>query len=160
MTQENTTFLGFDRKQIPLLSLILAGFIMLAGMFYQLNANVNALSAKMDALSARMDANDNALRAEMNANDRALRTEIIAMRAEIVANDNAFRAEIRALDVRVNDVAVEMVKTNARMTETNARLENIERLLPEYDSLDTRLNAVERDQTLTTDRIDALVSAE
>ena len=53
---DNSTFLGFDKKQIPILSLTLAGFLMLAGMIYHLNSNINALNANVSALNSRIDA--------------------------------------------------------------------------------------------------------
>lgn len=41
----------------------------------------------------------------------------------------------------------------------NARLANVERLLPEYDSLRARIDAVERGQAALADRIDALAAS-
>ena len=144
MTQDNTTLLGFDKKQIPLLSLILAGFLMLAGMFYQLNANINALRADVNALRPEMNANDiahraeiNTLRSETNASINALRSEINALRSETNADIDALRADINALTVK--------------MAETNARIENIKRNLPAYASVDERLDKLGREQARLTE---------
>ena len=136
---DNTKFLGFDKAQIPLLSLILAGFLTLAGMFYQFNANMNAnhaetqadihaLHSRIDALNSRVDALDSAHRADMNA----LRSEISTLRSETNADIDALRADINALSVEV--------------AETNARIENIERSLPAYASVDERLDKLEIEQ--------------
>ena len=135
MTQDNTAFLGFEKKQIPLLSLILAGFIMLAGMFYQLNANQNAnhaaTQADIHALHSRVDT----LQAVMNANDNAHRAEM-----------NALRDDIKALSVEA--------------AETNARIVNIESRLPEYASVDERLDRLEREQARLNQLVADLVNAE
>ena len=151
--EEKTTFLGFDKKQIPLLSLLLGGFVMLAGMFYQVNSNLNALNANLNSLRAETNANFNAMRAEMNANDNALGAEINTLRSDMNANDNALRSEIRSLDDRVDALTV-------KMAETNARLENIERQLPFYNSLIERLGILERAQTRLTERLDAFINGE
>ena len=142
MTQDNSTFLGFDKKQIPLLSLILAGFIMLAGMFYQLNSNQNAnhaaTQADIHALHSRVDA----LQSVMVANDNALRADM-----------NAVRDDMNALRTDINDLAVEMA-------ETNARIVNIESRLPEYASVDERLDQLEREQARLSELVADLVNAE
>ena len=136
---DNATFLGFDKKQIPILSLLLAGFLMLAGMFYQLNANINSFraetNANINALNSRVDA----LQTVMTANDNALR-------AEMTANDNALRDDINDLDSRIDVLSVEAAETNARMVNIESRIENIERSLPAYASVDIRLAELEREQ--------------
>ena len=135
MTEDNSTFLGFDKKQIPLLSLLLAGFIMLAGMFYQVNSNMNA--------------NHAALRAD----NIALRADNNALRAEMTANDNALRDDINDLDSRIDVLSVEAA-------ETNARIVNIESRLPEYASVDERLDKIEREQARLNELVKALTNAE
>ena len=136
---DNTTFLGFDKKQIPILSLLLAGFIMLAGMFYQLNSNINSF------------------RAETNANINALNSRVDALHAAMNANDNALRSEtsadINALDSRIDALTVQAAETNARTVNIESRIENIERRveniernLPAYASVDIRLAELEREQ--------------
>ena len=148
---DNSTFLGFDKKQIPLLSLLLAGFLMLAGMFYQLNANINALNANINALRAEMNANDNALRAEMNANINALRSEMNALRSETNADINAVRDDVSDLDSRIDVLSVEAAETNARIVNIEGRIENIERSLPAYAYVDERIDKLEREQARITE---------
>ena len=136
MTQNSDTFLGFDKKQIPLLSLLLAGLIMLAGMFYQVNSNINALRADM-----------NALRAEMNANDIAHRADIRALDSRV----DALTVEVAKSNVRIDVLSVEAAETNARIENIERRVENIERSLPDYASVDERLDDLERDQARIAD---------
>ena len=135
MTQDNTAFLGFEKKQIPLLSLILAGFIMLAGMFYQLNANQNA--------------NHAATQADIHA----LHSRVDALQSVMVSNDNAHRAEMNALRDDIKALSVEAA-------ETNARIVNIESRLPEYASVDERLDHLEREQARLNQLVADLVNAE
>ena len=132
---DNTTFLGFEKKQIPLLSLILAGFIMLAGMFYQVNANQNA--------------NHAATQADIHA----LHSRVDALQSVMVANDTAHRAEMNALRDDIKDLSVEAA-------ETNARIVNIESRLPEYASVDERLDHLEREQARLSELVADLVNAE
>ena len=146
MTQDNTTFLGFDKKQIPLLSLLLAGLIMLAGMFYQVNSNINALRADV-----------NALRAEMNANDNAHRAEINTLRSDTNASINALRSETSA-DINDLDSRIDVLSVEA--AETNARIVNIESRLPEYASVDERLDGLEREQARLAELVKALANSE
>ena len=139
---DNTKFLGFNKAQIPILSLLLAGFIMLAGMFYQLNASQNANYAALRADNIALRADNNALRAEMNA-----------LRSDVIASDNAHRAEINDLDSRIDILSVEAA-------ETNARIVNIESRLPEYASVDERLDGLEREQARLAELVKALTNAE
>ena len=141
---DNTKFLGFDKAQIPLLSLILAGFLMLAGMFYQLNANMNANyaahRADIHALNSRVDA----LQSVMISNDNALRTEMNALRSET-------SADINDLDSRIDVLSVEAAETNARIVNIEGRIENIERSLPAYAYVDERIDKLEREQARITE---------
>ena len=128
MTQQSDTFLGFDKKQIPLLALLAAVvgvFIAIGGIIIALllglSSDMNALNSRVDTLQAVMIANDNAIRSEMTANNNAFRDDI-----------NALRADVNALTVE--------------MAETNARIENIERNLPAYASVDERLDKLEIEQ--------------
>ena len=146
---DNTTFLGFEKKQIPLLSLLLAGLIMLAGMFYQVNSNINALRADVNALNSRIDALDSAHRADMNA----LRSEIDALRSETNAEINALRSDIK-------DLSVEAAETNARIVNIESRIENIERSLPNYAYMDDRLDGLEREQARLSELVKALTNPE
>ena len=142
MTEEAKLF-GIAKSQIPaialmstfmaiVISMLAIAISMMIGMRSEMNANNSALRAEMNA-------NNNALRAEMNANNNALRAE--------------FREDIRALDSRIDALSVEMA-------ETNARIQNIERNLPDYDSLEARIGDIERGQALLNRRLDALSNAE
>ena len=166
MTQNSDTFLGFDKAQIPLLSLLLAGLIMLAGMFYQVNSNINALRADVNALRAEMNANDIAHRAELNA----LRSEMSALRAETNTDINAVRVDVSDLDSRIDVLSVQAAETNARIVNIESRIENIERSLPEYASIesrlpeyasvDERLDGLEREQARLAELVKTLTNAE
>ena len=152
MTQDNSTFLGFDKKQIPILSLLLAGLIMLAGMFYQINSNINALRADM-----------NALRAEMNANDIAHRADIRALDSRV----DALTVEVAKANVRIDVLSVEAAETNARIENIERRVENIERRveniernLPDYAYVDERLDGLEREQARLAELVKVLTNAE
>ena len=139
---DNTTFLGFDKKQIPLLALLAAfGGILIAfggiiialqmGTRSDMNANHAATQADIHALHSRVDT----LQAVMNANDNAHRAEM-----------NALRDDIKALSVEA--------------AETNARIVNIENRLPEYASVDERLDELEREQARLSELVADLVNAE
>ena len=142
MTQDNNTFLGFEKKQIPLLSLILAGFIMLAGMFYQINANQNA--------------NHAATQADIHA----LHSRVDALQSVMVSNDNALRADMNAVRDDVNAVRDDIKDLSVEAAETNARIVNIESRLPEYASVDERLDHLEREQARLNQLVADLVNAE
>ena len=134
---DNTTFLGFDKKQIPLLALlatIVGTLIAFGGIIIALHLGTRS---DMNANHAELRADINTLQSVTNANDNALR-------AEMTANDNALRSDINALRSDINALAIEMA-------ETNARIENIERSLPQYAFVDERLDDLEREQARLAD---------
>ena len=135
MTQNSDTFLGFEKKQIPLLALLVAfGGIIIAlqmGMRSDMNANHAATQADIHALHSRVD---------------ALHGRVDALQLAMNANDNALRDDINALTVE--------------MAETNARIVNIESRLPEYASVDERLDQLEREQARLSELVADLVNAE
>ena len=150
---DNSTFLGFDKKQIPLLALLAAfGGIIIAlqmGMRSDMNANHAATQADIHDLHSRIDALDNAHRADMNA----LRSEISALRSET-------NAEINDLDSRIDVLSVEAAETNARIVNIEGRIENIERSLPAYAYVDERIDGLELEQARINELVADLVSAE
>ena len=169
MATNNTKFLGFERSQLPMVSLLLT----LAGIIITLQIETRAEIAALRADNAALRADNAALRADSNANDNALRAEIAALRSDMNAND-------KILDSRVDALAVEMGEMNARLLNVETRvltieryiqssdariertaveIENIETSLPDYAAIDARLDALERGQTLLTDRVDALAAS-
>ena len=142
MTQDNSTFLGFEKKQIPLLALLIAfGGIIIAlqiGTRSDMNANHAATQADIHALNNRVD---------------TLNNRVDTLQAVMIASDNALRDDINALRTDINDLAVEMA-------ETNARIVNIESRLPEYASVDERLDQLEREQARLSELVADLVNAE
>ena len=143
MATEETTFLGIPKSQFP--------SVALRATFMTITISLLAVAISiMTGMRSDMNANDNAIRAEMNANNIALRSEMnannIALRSEMNANDNALRADIKDIDDRIDALSVE----------TNARLESIERQIPDYNDIEARFSAIERDQTRIRQRLDAL----
>ena len=174
---EETTFLGMPKDHIPLAALILGSLAVLISLFAFLAGQISAVNDNVNALRAEMNANDIAFRAEMNANDSALRAE--------------FREDFRALDSRVDTLAVEMAEMNARLVNVEIRVANtemkvdsietrvggietrvesidarlantemkvvsIERQIPDYNDINARFSAIERDQTRLRQRLDAI----
>ena len=142
MTQDNNTFLGFDKKQIPLLALLAA----FGGILIAFGGIIIALQ-----MGTRSDVNAN--HAATQADIHALNSRVDALQSVMVANDNAHRAEMNALRDDIKDLSVEAA-------ETNARIVNIESRLPEYASVDERLDHLEREQARLNQLVADLVNAE
>ena len=117
MTTTETKLLGMTPLQAALVGA-------LAGIFCVTLATLAIVISVLFSVNA----NTSALRAEMVANDNARRAEMNAMRSEMNANDKATREELA-------EVKLETVKINGRLDSIEARLANVERLLPEYDAL-------------------------
>ena len=148
-TPEETKFLGIPKSQLPIAALMVAILGVIIGLFALQTAYIAAVNANVNSLRAEMIA----FRAETNSNDNALRSD--------------FREDVRALDARVDALTVVVVEMNARVAHIDARLantelnvENIERMLPDYNAIEARFSAIERDQTRINQRIDALPNPE
>ena len=139
-TQDSDTFLGFDKKQIPILALLVA----ILGVFIAFGGIIIALQ-----MGTRSDMNAN--HAELRADIRAVNSRVDTLQSVMNANDNALRDDINDLDSRIDILSVEAAETNARIENIERRVENIERGLPDYASVDVRLAELEREQARLAD---------
>ena len=93
------------------------------------------------------------LRSDMNANYAAHRADIHALNSRVDALRAETRAEINDLDSRIDALTVEAA-------ESNVRIENIARSLPEYASVDERLDEIERELARLSELVNALTNSE
>ena len=93
------------------------------------------------------------LRSEIQALRSDTRSDIQALRAETSSEILSLRSEVRALTVDVNEVKLDVVQIKGRV-------ENIERRLPDVESVGERLDGLELGQAKLNERVDALYAAE
>jgi len=150
--EDTNTFLGAKRGTIIMVGVIVA----IGGPTLTMIATVIGLFSMMNSSINRLDDNITALRAEQKADLDALRAEqksdIDALRAEQKADFDALNADVDALSADVFELKLDTVQIMAR-------IEEIERRLPEIESVDGRLDELEREQALIKERLDALASS-
>ena len=150
--EDTNTFLGAKRGTIIMVGVIVAiggpTLTMVAtviGLFSMMNSRINQLDNDITAFRAEQKAEFSALRAERKA-------DLDALRAERKADFDALSADIDALSADIFELKLDTVQIMAR-------IEEIERRLPEIESVDGRLDELEREQALIKERLDALASS-
>ena len=150
--EDTNTFLGAKRGTIIMVGVIVAiggpTLTMIAtviGLFSMMNSSINRLDDNITALRAEQKADLDALRAEQKA-------DLDALRAEQKADFDALNADVDALSADVFELKLDTVQIMAR-------IEEIERRLPDIESVDGRLDELEREQALIKERLDALAAS-
>ena len=129
--EDKNTFLGVNRGTITIIGVIVA----ICAPALTMIVTVIGLFSMMNSSINRLDNNITALRSEMKA-------DIDALRGELKVDIDALRADVVELKITT--------------TEINVRLEEIERRMPQIESMDGRLAEVERGQARLRERVDAL----
>ena len=152
MTQDNNTFLGFEKKQIPILALLATvggvliafGGIIIAlqmGTRSDMNANYNAHRADIRALDSRVDT------LSVEAAETNARLDNIERRLENTERQvDALTVEAVETNARLENVERRVENTERRVENVETKVENIERNLPDYASIDNRITELEREQ--------------
>ena len=138
--EDTNTFLGAKRNTIMMVGVIVAicapAMTMIAtviGLFSMMNSSIN-----------RLDNNITALRAEQ-------KEELSALRAEQ-------KAEISELSENIDALSAEVIELKLETTQIRVRVEEIERRMPEIESVDGRLDELEREQARIKELLDALAA--
>ena len=156
---EEAKFLGVKRETLTVAGVVFApSFTMLlavVALFSVMNANMNRLNSSLTAIAAQGAANGAAIESlrldvrEVNDDLDALSAEVIELRLETV--------EIKG---RVANIEAWAASIEGRVTIIESRVTNIERNLPDVESVNSRLDNLEREQAALTGRVDALAAAE
>ena len=128
--EDKNTFLGVNRGTITIIGVIVA----ICAPALTMIVTVIGLFSMMNSSINRLDNNITALRSELKADIAALRSE---QKSDI--------AELRA----------DVVELKLTTTEISVRVEEIERRMPQVESVDGRLDALERGQARLNERVDA-----
>ena len=138
--EDTNTFLGAKRNTIMMVGVIVAicapALTMIAtviGLFSMMNSSIN-----------RLDNNITALRAEQ-------KEELSALRAEQKAEISELSKDIDALSAEVIELKLETTQIRVSVDETAMRMREIE-------SVDVRLDEIEREQAQIKERLDALAA--
>ena len=129
--EDKSTFLGVNRGTITLIGVIVA----ICAPALTMIVTVIGLFSMMNSSINRLDNNITALRSEQKADISALRSEL---QTDI--------AELRA----------DVVELKLTTTEISVRVEEIERRMPQVESVDDRLDDLERGQARLDERVDSL----
>ena len=129
--EDKNTFLGVNRGTITIIGVIVA----ICAPALTMIVTVIGLFNMMNSSINRLDNNITALRSEMKA-------DIDALRGNLKVDIDALRADVVELKITT--------------TEINVRLEEIERRMPQIESMDGRLVELEKGQARLRERVDAL----
>ena len=140
--EDKNTFLGVNRGAITIIGVIVAicapaltMIVTVIGLFNMMNSSIN-----------RLDNNITALRSE-------LKTDIAALRSEQKADTAALRSELKT-DIAA--LQADVVELKLTTTEISVRVEEIERRMPQIESMDGRLVELKKGQARLRERLDAL----
>ena len=153
---EKKKFLGIERDALPLIGAlaaicapVLALVVIIIGFFNLMNdlrTEMAGMRAEMVALRTEIRADMAATRAELKADVAALRADQIALRAEL-------KADIRVLSEDVVELKVDTAQIKVRV-------EEIAKRLPDLESVDSRLDSLEREQARILGLVGALQEPE
>ena len=170
---EDTKFLGIKRDTLMgagvLIGTQLTTMLVVVALFGVMNSSVNRLDESLKAtnaaiadVAAKTAANGAAIEAlilvttKTNADLDALTAEVVELRVETAE----IKARVTNIEVKVESIDVRVENTDTSVENIEARVENIERNLPDYESVDNRLEDLERGQADLKAHVDALAAAE
>ena len=136
--QESNKFLGMDKGNLPILALSLITLAVIIILFDMQTSAIN-----------RLDANITAMRAEQREDSAALRSELKEDIRELSDDLDALEKEMGALGSDLNALKIDTA-------EIKVRVEEIERRMLPLESVDGRLDELERELARLKERVDAL----
>ena len=136
--QESNKFLGMDKGNLPILALSLITLAVIIILFDMQTSAIN-----------RLDANISAMRAEQREDSAALRSELKEAIRELSDDLDALEGKLDALGSDLNALKIDTA-------EIKVRVEEIERRMSPLESVDGRLDELEREQARLRERVDAL----
>ena len=163
-------FLGVKRETLTLVGVILAPtlttLIIVAALFNAMNSNINS---SVNRLDAAIRANGDAIAAtnaaiadvaaQTAANGAAIEA-LISVTRETNDDLDALTADVVELKVETAEIKGKLENIEFRVTNIETRVTNIENGLPDYESVDNRLESLERGQADLRTRVDAIAAAE
>ena len=136
--QESNKFLGMDKGNLPILALSLITLAVIIILFDMQTSAIN-----------RLDANISAMRAEQREDSAALRSELKEAIRELSDDLDALEGKLDALGSDLNALKIDTA-------EIKVRVEEIERRMLPLESVDGRLDELERELARLKERVDAL----
>ena len=152
---EQTKFWDRLVKALPIIggiAAIVAPTTVSIAIFFSVLSMNNEMRSEMAALGAQLAAQGAAI--------EALSSDLQTLRAENRAEFRELGEEIDALSADVVELKIGYAETNGRLDSIEIRLSAVERRLPDVESMDDRLDDLEREQATLKERVDALASAD
>ena len=137
---ESNKFLGMNKSDLPGIGLQLTILVVVISLFNMQNAAINRLGDEMTALRSEMREDNATLRSELKDDIRELSDDLDALENEV----GAVGSDLNALKLDTAEIKV--------------RIEEIERRILPLESVDGRLDDLEREQAQLRERMDALSS--
>ena len=144
---ESNKFLGMDKGNLPVLGLLLTILVVVISLFNMQNAAINRLGDEMAALRSEMREDNATLRSELKDDIRELSDDLDALENEMDALEN----EMGAVGSDLNALKLDTAEIKVRIAE-------IERRMLPLESVNGRLDELEREQAQLRERVDALSS--
>lgn len=145
--EDSNKFLGMDKGNLPVLGLLLTILVVVISLFNMQNAAINRLGDEMAALRSEMREDNATLRSELKDDIRALSDDLDALENEMDALEN----EMGAVGSDLNALKLDTAEIKVRIAE-------IERRMLPLESVNGRLDELEREQAQLKERVDALSS--
>lgn len=143
--QESNKFLGMDKGNLPILALSLITLAVIIILFDMQNSTINRLEDKITAMRAEQREDSAALRSELKEDIRELSDDLDALEGKLDALNN----DVGALGSDLNALKIDTAEIKVRVAE-------IERRMLPLESVDGRLDELERELARLKERVDAL----
>ena len=136
--QEPNKFLGMDKGNLPVLGLSLITLAVIIILFNMQISAINRLNDKITAMGAEQREDNALLRSELKEDIRELSDDLDALEGKL----DALGSDLNALKIDTAEIKV--------------RVAEIERRMLTLESVDGRLDELEREQARLKERVDAL----
>ena len=151
---EDTKFLGIKRDTLMAAGVIIAGplttMLIVAALFGVMNSNITSSVNRLDESLKATNAAIADVAAQTAANGAAIEANGASIRE--------IKDDLNALTSDVVDLKVETAEIKGKLDNIEFRVTNIENGLPDYESVDNRLEDLERGQADLKARVDAIAA--
>ena len=139
----------------PTLTTLLVVAALFVALFNAMNSSVNRLDDSLKATNAAI-ADVAAQTAANGASIREIKDDINVLTADVVE----LKVETAEIKGKLENIEFRVTNIETRVTNIETRVTNIENGLPDYESVDNRLESLERGQADLRTRVDAIAAAE
>ena len=143
--QEANKFLGIDKGNLPILALSLITLAVIIILFDMQTSAINRLDASITAMRAEQREDNAMLRSELKEDIRELSDDLDALEGKLDTLNN----DVDALGADLNALKIDTAEIKVRVAE-------IERRMLPLESVDGRLDDLERELARLKERVDAL----